>query len=378
MKKRPAGARRGPARPVERDVAVVRAVSAWFRQHQRDLPWRAEDPLRGAGYRDAYRSLVSEFMLQQTQVSRVMEKFGPFMAKFPTVHALAIAHEDEVLAAWTGLGYYRRARLLHAAARAIVERHSGVVPESVEDLEALPGVGRYTAGAVASMAHGRAAALVDTNVSRVLLRVEGKDLDAKEGAAWAWERAGTLAATAHATRGTTAGVFNEGLMELGALVCVSGTPRCGECPLARGAGGLCIAERRGWEGRIPRVAAKAARTPVTFVMVVARDRAGRVLLEQRSAEGLWAGLWQPPTVELVDQKDELTAPLLRRALRLTGARGLLRTGDFVFKTTHREVRCVVWACELSGKAAPKSRRWVAQNELRMFGLSSPVRRVLGC
>lgn len=336
------------------------------------------DPVRGTGYRDAYRSLVSEFMLQQTQVSRVLEKFGPFLAKFPTVHALARAHEDEVLAAWTGLGYYRRARLLHAAARAVVEQHDGVVPESVEDLEALPGVGRYTAGAVASMAHGRAAALVDTNVSRVLLRVEGKDLDVKEGAAWAWERAESLASAAHKARGTTAGVFNEGLMELGALVCVSGTPRCGECPLGNGAAGLCIAEQRGWQGRIPRLAARAARTGVTFVMVVARDSAGRVLLEQRPAAGLWAGLWQPPTLELVDPRDEPTAPVLRRLLKLTGARGLHRTGDFVFKTTHREVRCVVWGCELSGKAAPKSRRWVAQNELRTFGLSSPVRRMLGC
>lgn len=373
------GVRRTPSRRVEeRDVAVVRAVSAWFREHQRPLPWREADPVRGSGYRDAYRSLVSEFMLQQTQVSRVLEKFGPFLAAFPTVQALAAALEDEVLAAWTGLGYYRRARLLHAAAKSIVERHAGVVPETLAELEALPGVGRYTAGAIASMAHGGAAALVDTNVSRVLLRVEGKDLDVKQRVAWAWERAETLALTAHAIRGTTAGVFNEGLMELGALVCVSGTPRCGECPLARTAPGLCIAKRRGVEGRIPRAAAKAARTPVTFVMVAARDRDGRVLLEQRPAAGLWAGLWQPPTLELPDPTDEPTAPVLRRVLKLSGARGLHRTSEFVFKTTHREVRCVVWACELSGTAVPRNRRWVAQSELRTFGLSSPVRRVLGC
>lgn len=354
------------------------AVCGWFRRHQRDLPWRAADPARGAGFRDAYRSLVSEFMLQQTQVSRVLEKFGPFLSQFPTMRALARAHEDEVLAAWTGLGYYRRARLLHAAARAIVERHGGEVPQSPAELEELPGVGRYTAGAVASMAHGQAAALVDTNVSRVLLRVEGKDLDVKESAAWAWERAGVLASTAHAARGTSAGEFNEGLMELGALVCVSGTPRCGECPLAAGGGGLCIARHRGWEDRIPRAVAKAERTSVTFVMVVARDRSGRVLLEQRRSKGLWAGLWQPPTLELPDPTDEPTAPVLVRSLKLTGARGLHRTGEFVFKTTHREVRCVVWACGMSGGTIPKHRRWVEQDELRAFGLSSPVRRVLGC
>jgi A/G-specific adenine glycosylase len=153
-------------------------------------------------------------------------------------------------------------------------------------------------------------------------------------------------------------------------------PRCGECPLARTAPGLHReAARRG--GRIQRDR-EGRRTPVTFVMVAARDRDGRVLLEQRPAAGLWAGLWQPPTLELPDPTDEPTAPVLRRVLKLSGARGLHRTSEFVFKTTHREVRCVVWACELSGTAVPRNRRWVAQSELRTFGLSSPVRRVLGC
>jgi A/G-specific adenine glycosylase len=373
-------AKRPRADAQRRDADIVRAVSRWFLKHQRPLPWREQDPVRGPGFRDAYRSLVSEFMLQQTQVSRVLEKFNPFLARFPTVRALADAREHDVLAAWTGLGYYRRARLLHAAARTIIERHAGVVPELVEELEALPGVGRYTAGAVVSMAHGQDAALVDTNVSRVLLRVEGKSLDSTRAAPWAWERAGALAACAHHTRTTSAGTFNEGLMELGALVCISGSPRCGACPLS-GAGQrtqpLCVARAKGWERRIPRVKAKPARTPTTFIIVIARDARGRVLLEQRPAKGLWANLWQPPTLELGADAPEPTGAALRRSLGLKGATALRRTCEFPFNTTHREVRCVVWECGLSSLGSQRPRRWVAPSDLRSFALSSPVRRALG-
>jgi len=188
--------------------------------------------------RDPYFSLVSELMLQQTQVARVIEKFTEFVGRFPTVEALARADEGGVLAVWSGLGYYRRARHLHRAAREIVARFEGRVPTTVEELMTLPGVGRYTAGAVASMVFGRAEPLVDGNVARVLVRIEGRECSAAEGVAWAWERAGELVRIAEAPKGQSAkrsllgpGVFNEGLMELGAVVCVPRGPRCGVCPV---------------------------------------------------------------------------------------------------------------------------------------------------
>ncbi|MFG0315432.1 MAG: A/G-specific adenine glycosylase, partial [Phycisphaerales bacterium] len=202
--------------PAPDDAALTRALEAWFRASARELPWRTDT-------RDPYRSLVSELMLQQTQVSRVIEKFGPFLERFPTVEALAAAPEDDVLAAWSGLGYYRRARLLHACAKAIVEHHDGVVPDSLDDLLELPGIGRYTAGAIASMVFGQRAPIVDGNVARVLLRVHNKPVPQTEKTTidWAWQRAEELVGACD-----DPAVFNEAMMELGATVCVPKGPRC--------------------------------------------------------------------------------------------------------------------------------------------------------
>jgi A/G-specific adenine glycosylase len=209
---------------------------AWFDRSARDLPWRVGDPITGV--RDPYHVLVSEVMLQQTQVARVIEKFAAFLARFPTVRALAAASEDDVLAAWTGLGYYRRARLLHACAKRIVERHAGQIPAEIAALRELPGIGAYTAGAIASLAFAKPEPLVDTNVSRVLLRIAGKQLAVsdKAASAWAWEQARDLVHVAAEARGTPLlrarnrpGAWNEALMELGATVCTLPTPRCVLC-----------------------------------------------------------------------------------------------------------------------------------------------------
>lgn len=214
-----------------RDAAMARALEQWFAGAARSLPWRALGP---DGWRDPYAVLVSELMLQQTQVARVVERFGAFMRRFPTVAALAGADEADVIALWAGLGYYRRARHLHAAAKRIVHEHGGEVPRAAAALRALPGVGRYTAGAIASMAMGQRVPLVDGNVARVLMRLEARAGDVAQGQAWAWERAGELVSSS-----TSAGAFNEGLMELGATVCVPGRPRCEACPLAGVVRGAC-------------------------------------------------------------------------------------------------------------------------------------------
>jgi len=197
-----------------RDSKFAAAVEAWFVDAQRELPWRR--------VRNGYTALVSEAMLQQTQVARAVELYEPFMRRFPTVGALAEASEQEVLAAWQGLGYYGRARRLHAAARAIAERFEGEVPADIDALRSLPGVGRYTAGAIASIAFGARVPIVDTNVARVLMRVDARAGTSAnpENVEWCWERAAQLVEAC-----TNASHFNEGLMELGAIVCSSAAPK---------------------------------------------------------------------------------------------------------------------------------------------------------
>jgi A/G-specific adenine glycosylase len=267
---------------------IVEPLVAWFANAKRDLPWR-DLP---AGRRDPYRTLVSEAMLQQTQVSRVVEKFRAFIERFPTVDALAAADERDVMTQWAGLGYYRRARNLHAAARHVVERCGRTFPSDVEGLLELPGVGRYTAGAIASLALGRPAPIVDGNVARVMLRVQGRDLDPQAPAttAWAWEQAATFASAA----GERAGEANEALMELGATVCTPGAnPSCGACPLSE----RCEARRLGVQDRIPKPKKAKAPTKWWMAVLVIRDDQGRLLCERRGPEGLWAGLRQPVTLE---------------------------------------------------------------------------------
>ncbi|HVB31691.1 MAG TPA: hypothetical protein VNE60_09230 [Gemmatimonadaceae bacterium] len=199
-----------------------RRLRAWFRRHHRDLPWRRT--------RDPYHVLVSELMLQQTQVSRVLEFYPRFLSRFPTVHHLANATPKRVREAWDGLGYYARARNLHALAKHISKDGTdGVLPEHPHELRALPGVGAYTAGAVASFAYERRAAAVDTNVARVLTRAFAPTLDPKRGRDLT--RLWAIAERVLPRTGKATWVHNQALMELGALVCTARVMRCGECPV---------------------------------------------------------------------------------------------------------------------------------------------------
>ena len=208
-----------------------RALRAWYRRHHRDLPWRRT--------RDPYHVLVSELMLQQTQVSRVLLKYPEFLARFPTLESVAEAAPRRVMEAWDGLGYYARARNLHRLARAVVrEGEPARLPAELDALRALPGIGAYTAGAVASFAYERRAALVDTNVARVLRRVFAPGLDPARSAG---HRA--LWAIAHATlprTGRAAYTHNQALMELGALVCTARVRHCARCPVR----GVCATYAR--------------------------------------------------------------------------------------------------------------------------------------
>lgn len=197
-----------------------RRLVAWFRAHGRDLPWRRT--------RDPYQVLISEVMLQQTQVSRVEGYWHRFLERFPTMHHLAAARPARVREAWAGLGYYRRATNLHTLARTVVTHHDGHLPQTTSELRALPGVGRYTAGAVASFAWEAAEPAVDTNVARVLRRVFHPDLPrGAAGERQLWETAKALVPR----RGPSAWATNQALMELGALICTARIARCGECPV---------------------------------------------------------------------------------------------------------------------------------------------------
>jgi A/G-specific adenine glycosylase len=196
-----------------------RRLLRWFRAHGRDLPWRRT--------RDPYHVAVSEFMLQQTQVSRVEQYYGRFLERWPTIHDLASASPAAVRESWEGLGYYRRAANLHSLARTVVTERSGVMPEDPEELRRLPGIGRYTAGAIATFAFERRSAAVDTNVARVLRRAFHPRLARKGGEQKLWATATALLPRS----GATAWAFNQGIMELGALVCTARIARCGSCPV---------------------------------------------------------------------------------------------------------------------------------------------------
>ena len=349
-----------------RDRRMVAAVCRWFTANARPMPWRITP-------RDPYLSLVSEFMLQQTQVSRVLEKLPVFMDRFPTVTSLAASDPHDVLAAWSGMGYYRRASNLHAAARAIVERHAGRVPASVEHLRDLPGVGRYTAGAVASIAFGRGEAAVDGNVTRVLLRLEGRPLrhGSPEALRWAWGRAGTL--IGHTGPVGEPGAFNEGLMELGATVCTPRNPRCRECPVRR----WCVARAGGRQDRIPLPQSEPRRRTLHCAAVVIEDPRGWVLVERRADRGLWAGLWQAPTIESGGR-----AASAKAVAAFCGVNGVRRVERFTSVLSHREVVFDVWRTAVTAGdarrvvAARDGARFVTRVAAAGLPLSSVQRRIL--
>ena len=215
----------GPLVTSEQRVDFGRRLRAWYRRNARNLPWRQT--------RDAYRILVSELMLQQTQVSRVVPKYAEFLRTYPSLRSVAMSTPARVCEAWEGLGYYARARNLHRLASQVTSggRRKGALPAQPDELRALPGIGRYTAGAVASFAYERRAALVDTNVARVLRRVFAPNVQPKtsRGDAWLW----SIAEAILPRSGRATWTHNQALMELGALVCTARVARCGECPVAR-------------------------------------------------------------------------------------------------------------------------------------------------
>jgi A/G-specific adenine glycosylase len=342
---------------------LQRALVDWYRAGHRDLPWRRT--------RDPYAIWVSEIMLQQTRVETVTPYFERWMARFPSVRALAAAPLDEVLAAWAGLGYYARARHLHAAAREVAARYDGRVPSEPEAVRALPGVGRYTAGAILSLAFGRAEPILDGNVTRVLARLEALDDQPAALAPRLWRRAAQLVPA------DAAADFNQALMELGATVCTPRAPRCPDCPLAS----RCAARRSGRPEAFPRARPKRA-VPTVRAATVLLEREGRVLLVRRPPAGLWGGLWEPPTGELAAGEHPLDGA--RRVVeRFTHLRpdGLECIHRFDHVLTHRRIRFVAFRARARGRVRLavdeyQAARWLAPDGARPLAVAAWTARLL--
>jgi A/G-specific adenine glycosylase len=264
---------------LRRRPAFARALAAWYGRGHRDLPWR-----RTA---DPYRIWVSEIMLQQTRVETVIPYYQRFVTRFGDAAALAAADLDEVLKLWEGLGYYARARNLHRAAGLVVSDHGGQVPRDLAAVNALPGVGRSTAGSILCFAHGQRHPVLDGNVKRVLLRLYAVAADKTRPPVerWLWRAAETLVADA-----PDPADHNQALMELGATVCNAGSPTCGDCPVRR----WCEARRQGTQHQIPLPRPKRTTPHYTIAVGVIRNEEGDVLVQKRPANGLLGGLWEFP------------------------------------------------------------------------------------
>ncbi len=345
-----------------RETAPSRALLAWFDRHRRDLPWRRD--------RDPYRVWLSEIMLQQTRVEAVIPYYERFLARFPTVDALARAPIDEVLALWSGLGYYRRARQLHAAAGRIAA--AGEFPRTVEQWRELPGVGSYTAAAVASIAFGVVTPVLDGNVERVMARRLAEAGDPKRGPV----RARLLAAAAELLDPARPGDGNQALMELGATLCLPRRAACGECPLAAG----CRAAAAGDPERYPPPRRRRA-TESRRLLVAVVARHGRVLLYRRPAESaLLPGSWELPWVELDGGAGEPAGLLAGKygggAWRLGPALGRVRHG-----ITFRDLEVTVCRGEVGTAAAGEVREggesgWFDAAERAALPMSSLVGKAL--
>jgi A/G-specific adenine glycosylase len=341
----------------------------WFGAHARDLPWRVN--------RTPYRVWLSEVMLQQTRVAVVVDYYLRFTARFPDVAALAAASEDDVLALWSGLGYYSRGRNLHRAARVVVDECGGVFPATREGLRALPGVGEYTSAAVASLALGEAVAVVDGNVARVLARLcaDPGPVDEPAGHAQTTQRATALVLASGAP-----GPLNEALMELGALVCTPRSPSCGACPWRA----ACRAHAEGAVELYPVKAKKAARKALRVACVVVVDANDRLWLERRPGRGLFGGLWEPPGV-VVDATGDATATLPAAWDAVLASRGLASSSPaapvVVERTlTHRDLRFDVVVARVPVGTVVRvddgEGRWVPRTGLGTLGTSTAVRAVL--
>jgi A/G-specific adenine glycosylase len=320
-------------RPKSREIAFRKQLLAWYDAHARELPWRQRPGEKEP--RDPYRVWVSEIMLQQTRVAAVIEHYREFLRRFPNVHKLATARQASVLAAWSGLGYYRRARMMHAAAKVVARERGGKFPETAAEWRELPGIGRYTAAAIASIAFGESVAVVDGNVERVLQRVSSERVAGED----LWRMAETL------LERTRPGDFNQAMMELGARVCTPRAPACLTCPVTD----LCVTR-----GELPSTekASKQNKREIHYALSI---RDGNVFLVRRAQDAsLMAGMWELPEISRPSGDSE-PAFTVRHSITVT---------DY---TVH------VW-----GKPGPDgaSGKWVGVSKLPKLAMTGLARKIL--
>ncbi|MCS7079905.1 MAG: A/G-specific adenine glycosylase [Chloracidobacterium sp.] len=346
---------------MKREVASLRQrLLAWFDQHRRDLPWRTTT--------DPYRLWVAETLTQQTQAARAAAYYARFIKRFPTVESLAAADPAEVLKQWEGLGYYQRARRLHEAARLICVERGGALPRAAAEWRTLPGVGDYTAAAVASMAFGEPVAAIDGNVRRVVARLAATAIgdDHARQQTVVWTTAQALAA------GERPGDVNQALMELGATVCRPRRPRCDACPLSN----ACDARQAGLTALYPLRSPRKARPVRPFVCLLVQC-ADRRLVVRRATTKLLGGLWEFPTIACLDgEADQAAAERCLRELGLTAQRmqpGLTLTHDFThFRQTLQIFLVEVEApCDVTGVEA----QWATHKTLDELPLTQVARRL---
>jgi len=336
-------------------AAIRQKLLGWYDDSARDLPWRET--------RDPYAIWVSEVMLQQTRVETVIPYYQRFLESFPNPRALAEADEDAVLSHWSGLGYYRRARLLHAGVREVVARYGGRVPEEVEERRALPGVGRYTAGAIGSIAFGKEEPVVDGNVTRVLARLFriNTPIGTTATTRRLWEEAARL------VPGERPGAFNQALMELGATVCTPKQPRCDTCPVAQECQAFAHGEVRALPAKRDRKAPKQVKLSA---VVATRDRgADRKVWLIKGDQPLFGGLWGTPMAE----RDPRTA--LREA-GLHARLGSDPVGEVAHVLTHRRLRVDVYRASGATGTETETRRAFTLDDLESVGVSTLTRKLL--
>ena len=344
--------------------ALRRALLRWYRENKRDLPWRHTT--------DPYAIWISETMLQQTRVETVIPYYERFLERFPTVETLADAEPDALMQQWAGLGYYSRARNLHAAAKTVASELGGQLPDDVEGLRQLKGVGRYTAGAVASIAFDRPAPIVDGNVTRVLARVLDLRDDVRRPAVQErlWEEAEALA------RGASPGDLNQAIMELGAVICTARAPKCLVCPILK----HCAGRANGDPEKLP-IKSKAVKQKKVEAVAGYLTRRGSVLAVRRPPRGLLGGLWELPGGDL-EPKEAPEQGLARTLRERTGiaAKNVRALGTVVHVFSHRILTLTVFR----GVAEPgrvrrdgfDAHRWCSPSQAAALPLSALARKAI--
>ncbi len=345
-----------------RTKRLAHNIAAWFEKSPRDLPWRKTY--------DPYGVWIAEIMLQQTQVDTVVPYYQRFLARFPSLRSLAHAKEDDVLLLWSGLGYYSRARNLLRAARTILTEHQGHIPSETAILKQLPGIGLYTAGAIASIAYNQPTPIVDGNVARVLSRIYAlpDSPDSTAGKKVLWSLSDAL------VRSATPRSLNQGMMELGALICAPRSPRCADCPVKR----CCMAKREGAPEKYPISSDKTTIKNIReYFAVITRN--GRVLMAKRRPDVHYAGLWDLPRIESRNGRMSAVSASFQSqcGLAVNGMKVLDRRE---YGIMNRRVEAVFLACPYKGKPAPAGDyveyRWIEFNNLENHAIPAPVRKFL--